>query len=782
MMQTDEIQQELLKIFHSELEDHLRTISRCVLALEQNPTPEDQAGILYELYRAAHSLKGSSRIVGLTVIESIAHRLEDALEVVRQGQQELPPAFFDALLAATDAIRDELTADLRGAHLPDNRLNALFTQLESVTQTGDQPSAATAKATPASAASSSTAGSVGSGLPASTPTLVPMTLPPPAPPAATAMRPVATDDTIRVATAKLDALMDSLGELLVARMRTEQLLEQVKGMQQHAARWQKTWRRARPLHRRLQRHAQPSDDHMGPLLVDFLAQNEIDLKKLNHDLSTLASRLANDRNHLQLVTDDLQNGIRKARMLPIATLFDIFPRMARDLARERGKEINLVLEGTETEVDRQALELMKDPLTHLLRNAVDHGLEPPGQRAAEGKSRAGTIHLRAEQRGNNLVLEVSDDGRGIDLEAVRQTALDRGLISSAEAASQTESDTLELIFRAGFSTAQQVTDISGRGVGMDVVRQNLEQLHGLIQVNTWPRQGTTFTLTLPLTLATSHVLLVRAAQETLALPMLNVERILRVGVDRIGSIEGRPAIFAEGSVLPLFNLAQTLKLPAAETAPAPGSKISVVVVSAVEKRVALQVDGFLATQEVVIKNLGRQLRRVRNVAGATLLGDGRLVMILNLADLMKTIQGTPSTATAIVLPLAIHAARKPKVLVADDSITTRTLEKHILENAGYEVLVAADGQEAWEIISRREEADWPDLIVSDINMPNMDGFALTEAIKADRRTARLPVVLVTSLDSPQDKLRGLEAGAEAYLVKSSFDQHALLEAIERLVG
>jgi two-component system chemotaxis sensor kinase CheA len=375
-------------------------------------------------------------------------------------------------------------------------------------------------------------------------------------------------------------------------------------------------------------------------------------------------------------------------------------------------------------------------------------------------------------------LTVSDDGRGINLDAVRRSAIERGLFPPEKIADLSEREVVEMIFYSGLSTAGQTTDLSGRGVGMDVVRKNLEQIRGFIQVETTPGLGTTFILTLPLTLTTSQVLLVRVAGETIALPMLNVERILHVNVAKVGSMEGHPAIYAEGRPLTLVSLANILKLPEVEQPFPSDAKIPVVILSVAEKRIALRVGGFLSTQQVVVKSLGGQLRRVRNVAGAAILGDGQLVTILNVSDLMKFIHARSAVSSA--LSIAAKETQRRRVLLADDSITTRTLEKHILENAGYEVLTAADGQEAWELICSNGK-ELPDLVVSDITMPRMDGFVLTQSIKGDSRYARVPVVLVTSLNSQQDRLHGMEAGADAYIVKSTFDQRELLETIERLI-
>ncbi len=781
---SDKMLKELMVTFQAELEEHLSTLNKGLLSLERNPAPDEQANLLTNIFRAAHSIKGGARAVNLKDIETIAHRVEDVLVKIRGGHLSLTPQHFDVLLTAVDAIGTAMAAHLRGEQMDTEFMAAVLARLDDTAKGQIESSAPQTtieasggeKSPPPEPSPQALVSSDSGALPAT-----PHASTPPRPgkdQQPIGSHPIQVDDTIRVRTTKLDALMDGLGELLVMQMRTEKLLGQMKALQERTMHWQKNWRKARPHCNRLRRNYLKADKTDLAPLFDFLENNEQELKTLSTEQNTLLDHLANDRNHLQLVTDDLQNSIRSARMLPIATLFDLFPRMVRDLAHGQSKDIILEVEGQETEVDRQALELMKDPMTHLLRNAVDHGIEPSEERLAIGKPRHGTIRLCAEQRGNNLVLTVSDDGRGINLDAVRRSAIERGLVPSEKMADLSEREVIELIFYSGLSTAEQITDLSGRGVGMDVVRKNLEQIRGLIQVETMPGLGTTFLLILPLTLTTSQVLLVRVAGETIALPMMNVERILHVNVAKVGSIEGHPAIYAEGRPLPMVSLAHILKLPEVEQPLPSDAKIPVVILSIAEKRIALRVGGFLSTQQVVVKSLGGQLRRVRNVVGAAILGDGQLVTILNVYDLMRSIH--VKSVASLALPIVTKEARRWRVLLADDSITTRALEKHILENAGYDVLAAVDGQEAWELICGNEKG-LPDLVVSDINMPRMDGFVLTQSIKGNSRYAHMPVVLVTSLESPQDKLRGMEAGADAYIVKSTFDQRELLETIERLI-
>ena len=773
MARAEAMRRELMAIFQTELDEHLSHLSQEALALEQDGDPVQRLERINTVFRAAHSLKGAARAVNLNDISQLAHRLEDTLGAIRKGDLTLRPEHADLILAAVDAIKAAMEGHLNGSPLTEAQLETLFSAPPA-------PPAAPVSSPAVAHAPPVAVSKVEVPPPAPLVSIPPVpteaTAPPQADEAPTVLRQTGVQDTVRVATAKLDGLMDALGELLVVRMRTDRVVEQAQTVEQQMRDWQKKWRRVRPGYQRWQKRGGPPSETEWAVMADFFARHESDLNALHFELSALRAQLTQDRNHLQLVTDDLQNGIRSTRMLPMTTLFNQFPRMVRDLARERGKDILLQLDGGDTEIDRQVLELSKDPLTHLLRNAVDHGIETPSQRTAFGKPPQGLIRLSAEPRGNHLVIEVADDGRGIDLDAVRRAALHRGLVGVQEAAALNEEAILNLIFHAGLSTAPQVSDLSGRGVGLDVVRTNLEQLRGLARIVNRPGQGVTFSLLLPLTLATSQVLLVETGGQTVALPATNVERILRIPAQRIGQVDGQPVIHVEGRSLPLLSLARLLRWPVLEAPVASEDRLPVVVVSVLDKRLALRVDDFLATQEVVIKPLGRQLQRVRNVAGVTLLGDGRLIPVLNVADLIKAIQHEPAAA-----PLLVAATEPRRIVVADDSITTRTLEKNILENAGYEVRAFADGQEVWDWL-RRDDHRLPDAIVSDINMPRMDGFALAAAVKSDPRFSQLPVVLVTSLDSPEDRLQGMEAGADAYMVKSLFDQRELLAVIDQLTG
>jgi len=582
--------------------------------------------------------------------------------------------------------------------------------------------------------------------------------------------------TIRVATSKLDSLMTQAGELLVAGLKVDQRLKEVGEISHAVEDWNREWLKIRAAHSHLlhdERH-----EEIRPLLK-FLDLNQQTLKTLATQVGDLWRGFSRDALHLSRVTTDLGEEVMKVRMLPVSTVFDILPRLVRDLAREKGKEIDLQVEGGETELDRKVLEEIKDPLIHILRNAVDHGIETPEERERAGKPRTGTITLNAFQKGNNIVIEVSDDGAGINVNKVKRAALKAGLIGSDDVEVISDDEAMRLIFVSGLSTSPIITGISGRGVGMDVVRKNVEALHGHVDVDSRSGQGTKMTLVLPLTLATTQELLVQVGGQIYGIPISTVERIQRIRPQDISTVEGKEAIVVDDDPISLVYLSDVLELSRREEEVRPDQKMPLVILGAGKRRIAFLVDGVVGQQESVVKSLGKQLSRVRNVAGATILGTGQVIMTLNSSDLIKSARGMGGRTgiAARISQAKVKEVQRPTILVVDDSLTTRNLEKNILETAGYDIKVAADGVEALSVL----QSDHCDLVVSDILMPEMDGFELTAAVKEHHDLKEIPIILVTALESREDKERGIEVGADAYIVKSTFDQENLLEAVAQLI-
>lgn len=480
--------------------------------------------------------------------------------------------------------------------------------------------------------------------------------------------------------------------------------------------------------------------------------------------------LYGDTVRLGMTVDDLQADIRRVRMLPVQTLVLGLERAVRDAARLEGKQISFIVKGAEVEADKKVLETLKDPLLHLLRNAVSHGLEMPDGRATSGKPAEGTVQLVARQRGSEVSLTISDDGRGFDLDAL-QYASRNGAAKSGD--DSRYDDVVALAFLPGISTSQQVTAIAGRGMGLDIVRQRIEDIHGRIAVDTRPGSGTTIELIVPTSLAMTRALLVQVGVERFALPLLSIERILEGQTPF--SINGKQMIKVNDTPLPIVPLA--LILGRSVTANRHQAANLVVIVRVGDQRLALQVDDIMTELELAVKPLGVPLHRVRNVTGAALMGNGEPVVVLNPADLVRA-------ARAVIVP-TIQAANAEtakaklisRILVVDDSITTRTLEKNILEAAGYHVITAIDGIEALKCLDEHAI----DLIVTDIEMPKMDGFALTRAIRDHADYNRLPVILVTSLESQAHREKGMMVGADAYIVKRGFNQVNLLSIIKQFL-
>lgn len=625
---------------------------------------------------------------------------------------------------------------------------------------------------------------------------------PPAAQAAPAQPQRGPEESIRVSTGKLDILMEQVAELQTARINAEQRLTEVRELLERVESWELQWRAVRSelwrvglingsaaasTARMADFRTQSAMPESRPMqhLAGFLESNAENLKSSLVQLTGLVRNFDSDSRRMAQVMADLQDGVRRIRMLPISTVFETFPRLVRDTARSVDKEVNLIITGGENEVDRTILEQVKAPLVHLLRNAIDHGLESPEARVAAGKPRQGTLRLSAAQRGANLIVEVSEDGGGIPVEKVRESAVRKGLLSSEAAAAMSDQEALWLIFRPGFSTKSTVTDLSGRGVGLDVVRENVEGLGGMIDVRSELGQGTTFTLTLPMSVATTLVMIVECGGRRFAVPVTNVLRITQILPDQVGQLRGKAAIDFEGRPIALTRLADALNLGDSAAGESTESQQALVVGSA-DKRYAFVVDAVVGAQEVVVKSLLPPLDRVRRVAGATILGTGEVVMVINVADLIRS-SSVSSFGMSLGQGQAAAAGdtaakdkkkwEPPLVLCVDDSFTTRTLVKSIVEAAGYPTKQAADGLEAWNIL----QSEPVKLVVTDVQMPRMDGFELTRLIRKDAKTKNLPVILVTSLDSPEERAEGVDAGADAHIVKGALRQEDLLETIKRLL-
>ncbi|MDA8192804.1 MAG: response regulator [Thermaerobacter sp.] len=490
---------------------------------------------------------------------------------------------------------------------------------------------------------------------------------------------------------------------------------------------------------------------------------------------TLLAHLQHDALTIGRAVDELQQALIRIRMAPASSILDVLPLMVHDLSRENGKQIDFSIRGGELELDRRVLEAVKDPLIHLVRNAIDHGIEAPAVREAAGKPVRGRLTISLTPREDKQIeIRLADDGAGLDLEQVRTAALRARLLTVDEAAALTYGQAQDLVFRSGFTTSPIITRVSGRGLGMAIVRERVENLGGTVRLESEPKRGTAVTMVIPAAIIRFQGLLVRAGGQRFLIPLDAVERTWRAAVDQIQWLEGQSHIYSEGALIPCCRLRTVLELEG-EGEPEAEDHITCVALASGTggARAVLLVDEVQGGREATVKELAAPLVRVRNVAGAGVLGTGEVVLILRPADLVKCRQDSLRPAA----PKSEPQERRPVVLVVDDSITTRTVEKNILEMAGFEVRVAADGVEAWGLLA----GEPCDLVVSDVDMPRMDGFELTERIRAHPRYRDLPVVLVTALESRDDKEKGIRLGANAYLFKSGFEQTNLLETVRRLI-
>ena len=587
-------------------------------------------------------------------------------------------------------------------------------------------------------------------------------------------------ETIRVPTQNLDVLMTQAGELTVTKIRIAHRLTEIEGITNL---WEE-WNRDFFINRFLFDESQGKKDN-ARFLQAFYNRSESQLQLLGSFANQLRNALYEDITRLEMISNELEEGVRTLRLLPLSTMFNLFPRMVRDLARQERKQVELLIEGGETRADKRILEEMKDPIMHMIRNAIDHGIESPQKRREQGKPETATLRLRGYQTPSSIVIEVEDDGQGLDMDGIKETALRRGVIRPDEIDSLTESQIHALILRPGFSTRNMVTEISGRGVGLDVLRTNVERLKGTIEIESVRYQGCKIRISLGTTLATAHVLIVAVRGRNYALPVEFVETACLVDPQEIFTLEGRNTILYNEQPVSVVPLAQLLELSAetGNTRHHKTSRLSCIILKSGPDRLGIFVDALVDEQDVVLKPQSQLLKRIRNVSGATILGTGEVCMVLNPQDLIQSIRSKPGGSRSLAQGLVQGNGEQTKtqqrhsVLLVEDSIATRTQEKRILEAAGFEVVTAVDGLDGFNKLQTRNF----DAVVSDVQMPNLDGLGLTQRIRQHREYSELPVVLVTTLATDDDKRRGAEAGANAYITKGSFTQDVLLDTLQRLI-
>ncbi|HYG70171.1 MAG TPA: response regulator, partial [Anaeromyxobacteraceae bacterium] len=567
----------------------------------------------------------------------------------------------------------------------------------------------------------------------------------------------ASDKSIRVLASTLDSLARQLELVSLAESRHHRRAREV-GTAETAA---------RDVIRLLEGVAHELRDAGDAAREAELAAAIARLRGTAADLKRLAHEGQREAEQQRLVGTVIREDLRALRMVPAAMVLEPLRRTVREVAGRLGKEVRVELFGGDVRLDRRVVDELRDPLLHLVRNAVDHGIESAAARRAAGKPEAGRLTVSVEPRGNRVAFVVEDDGGGLDVERIRSSAVRKGLVDAAAAARLSDAEAVRLVFKQGLSTAQQVTEISGRGVGLDVVQDCLTRLQGSVDVSFERGRGTRFELELPLTLAATAAILFRVGRDVAALPADTIERVLLLGPGDVGTVAGRPMVKVGDEQVPYATAAQVLGVAPGESR---RKAQPALVLSMAGQRVAVAVDDVLGQQDVVVSALGSRAAKVTHLAGASMLDDGRVVGVLAAGEIFRRAQPAGTTPRA-------QGPQKTKIVVADDSLTTRSAMKALLEIAGYSVLPAADGEEALALL-RESNAR---LVVSDVQMPRLDGLGLARRVKSDPRTRATPVILVTSLDAPEDRAAGLEAGADGYLVKREVERGKLLELVRQLL-
>ncbi len=748
----------LLATFSEEAADHLQTIITGTLQLEQDPSLS-QHSVIEPVYRATHSLKGAARAVGLKDIETVCQHLESLFSLVRKGNLTLTSPEFDLIHEVITALESLLSgSQVKITPLIQKLKNATQPPEEVVSHVASSSSTLdeairTPKKAKANEEKSTDAGS----------------------PAYHTQEKNILGPKIRISEERLTTLYEAADDLLSYRMSAGSHLSELKNIAKAMQSWRWTLNRVEGDVAYLKRIYGASSDVLDRVLR-FIENTRDMIGNCEIKLDATIKTMFQDHAEMDTAITQLIESIKEVVLVPFSTLIDTFPRMVRDIAHEEGKKVRFSMSGSEIEIDRRILEVIKDPLIHLIRNAVDHGIEPVDIRIREGKAPEGVISLEiAHTRANRINISISDDGRGIDPDLVAAHAVQNGIIREDELESLSPDEKIELIFQSGFTTAPQISRVSGRGLGLAIVLEKTSQVGGTVEVTSIPGKKTCFVLTVPVTLATFSGLMVHVENRPFFLPLRDIERVLIPALSHITTIEGRTMLYMENQAIPIASLASLLGI--SQGSQESKEARSIVIVNTPNRRFGLAVNQIAGVHEIVVRTMGPQLKDVRFVSGVAIMSNSLIVPVLHLEDIADEMQGISQIST-IEGEISSSLIGRKKIMVVEDSITSRMLLKNILEGAGYDVETAVDGLDAFT----RLKTSPVDLVVSDVDMPRMNGFVLTEKIRSEKGLMDLPIILVTSLDSREDREHGISVGANAYIVKSSFDQGNLLEVITGLIG
>lgn len=773
-MKDEEFFAKLLATFRIEADEHLNAISDGLLALEKELPQKERQQAIETIFREAHSLKGAARAVNLQAVESICQVLENVFAAWKQDHVQPSPELFDTLHFTVDSIRSALTSSF-----DQSQISLVIQKLENIKQKVTKekspspeplknlkPQKQEIMASEKLANPSDEQQSISKTTENQESSVAGETF---------------KDKSIRVSLTRMNEVFQEAEEILMIKLSAQ---KQVMYLKQLLMRYRLQEKElgyliaeAQQLLQYLcQKQSSPEEKKEATnKLLTFLAQHQHEIKSSTEDLNKLIKTSEQNTRFIESIADSLLEDMKKVLMQPISTLFETIPHMVRNISRELEKEIQVKFEGGEIEVDRRILEEIKDAVTHLIRNAIDHGIESADERIKMGKSSFGVIQVVAkESSGNNVELSIMDDGKGMNAKKLKNAAMRQGILSQQEAEEMKDEEAMKLAFHSGISTSTKVTELSGRGLGLGIVLEKTDKLGGQVSVESKLNQGTTFKLLLPLTLATFRGIHVIVAGQDFIIPTRNVKRVLRIKREDIKTMTNCQTITVNHHSIAYVHLADLLGLDR-QMQQANKHEVALLVLGA-GITIAFGADDIQREQEVLVKSLGKQCKRVKNIMAATVMEGGDVLPILNPLDLIRSAIKGKTNQNQIARKHEEKTAKK-EILLVEDSITTRLLLKNILELGGYEVKTAVDGWEALEILQMQEV----DLLLTDIEMPRMDGFRLIENVKKMPSLEKMPIVILTSRGSSEDRERGIELGANAYLDKSNFTQQDLINLLKKIL-
>jgi two-component system, chemotaxis family, sensor kinase CheA len=814
-MNDKELLKRLRKVFIQEAKERLTSMSTNLIALENNEkSGADNPAILEIIYREAHSLKGAARSINLLTIETLFQTIETLFSEIQDGTITYSNEVCDILLEAVKLVDsiisspDEIESEKNNALINNVNIsiNGCFKSDESVEEIETVENMETVEPVEIvkpiedveciNTVEVATVESVKSVEPCEIVEVVEVkqqeTI------IADAVKKEAKDiwptksssdrdDTIRIDAKKLDSLLlkseKLIGIKLIFREQHKLLKEVHTALEMAEKNYQKINYDYLYLLKGLQKTGKSekqSSRNSVANVIDYLSVHQAILSEQCTNASRLFELEKENQRSVGNMIDEFLLDIKETAMMPFSNILDVFPMMVRDISKKLGKDVTFTITGDSAKIDRRILQEIKDPLIHLLRNSIDHGIEKPEIRREKDKSASGKIGIDISQNeGGKLDVIISDDGNGIDVENIKEKLISNKMVTEKEVNTFNDSDLIEYIFHSGFSTSRIVTDLSGRGLGMTIVREKIEKLGGTIKIINNKGCGTSVIINLPVTLATYKGILIRNGTEHYILPSMSIEKVIKLDNDKISSIENKAAIVVDNKTYPLINLYELFGMSRKSKEDDHKAYMTAAILGKSREQIALEVDDIIEEQEIILKDLGCQLPHVKNIAGATILNSGEIVPVLNVQDLFNSAKNIVSTLANNGKSRLKPKKKKEKhvILVVEDSITSRTLLKNILESAGYIVKIAIDGVEGFTELKSSQI----DILVSDIEMPRMNGFELTAKVRADKRLSELPIVLVTSRSTRADKEKGIEAGANAYIIKSNFDQNNLLDTIKSLL-